>query len=75
MFCGDLVKAMGQLSHQILVSTHQQAADLVGDPSIVEQALSSGGRKRGRQRQLVQYCRINVRKYREKSSNKAEKLK
>lgn len=55
MFGGDLVKAMCQLSHQILVSTHQQAADLFGDPSIVEKTLSSGSRERRRQRQLVQH--------------------
>lgn len=43
VFSGDLVKAVGQLIHQILVPTHQQAADLFGDPSIVEQTLSGGG--------------------------------
>lgn len=55
VFSGDLVKAMCQLSHQIFVPTHQQAADLFRDPSIVEQALSGGGRERRRQGQLVQH--------------------
>lgn len=55
VFSGDLVKALCQLSHQILVLTHQQAADLFGDPSIVEQTLSSGGWERRRQGQLVQH--------------------
>lgn len=55
MFSGDLVKAMYQLSHQILIPTHQQAANLFGDPSIVEQTLSSSGRQRRRQGQLVQH--------------------
>lgn len=53
VFCGDLVKALCQLRDQILVLTDQEAADLFGDPSIVEQALSGGGRERRGQRQLV----------------------
>lgn len=48
VFSGDLVKALCQLSHQILIPTPQQAADLFGDPSIVEQTLSGGGRERRR---------------------------
>lgn len=52
---GDLVEALGQLSHQILISTHQQAANLFRDPSIVEETLGSGGRQRRRQGQLVQH--------------------
>lgn len=55
VFSGNLVEALCQLSHQILVSTHQQAANLFRDPSIVEQTLSSGGRERRRQGQLVQH--------------------
>lgn len=57
VFSGNLVEALSQLSHQILISTHQQAANLFGDPSIVEETLCSGGRERRRQGQLVQYYR------------------
>lgn len=59
VFSGDLVEALRQLSHQRLVSTHQQAPDLLRDPSIVEQTLSSGGRERRRQWQLVQHYNDN----------------
>lgn len=55
VFSGNLVEALSQLSHQILISTHQQTANLFGDPSIVEETLRSGGRERRRQGQLVQY--------------------
>lgn len=55
VFRGDLVEALCQLSHQGLISAHQQGADLFRDPSIVEQALSGGGGERRRQRQLVQH--------------------
>lgn len=55
MLGGDLVEALSQLSHQILISTHQQVANLFGDPSIVEETLGSGGRQRRRQGQLVQH--------------------
>lgn len=55
VFRGDLVEALGQLSHQSLISAHQQGADLFGDPPIVEQTLSGGGGERRRQRQLVQH--------------------
>lgn len=58
MFSGDLVKAMRQLIHQVLVPTHEQAADLFSDPSIVEQALSSSGRQRRRQGKLVQHYKM-----------------
>lgn len=59
VFRGDLVEALRQLSHQSLIPAHQQGADLLGDPSIVEQTLSGGGRERGRQRQLVQHYHDN----------------
>lgn len=55
VFGGHLVEALCQLSHQILISTHQQAANLFRDPSIVEKTLCSGGRERRRQGQLVQH--------------------
>lgn len=60
MFSGDLVKAMYQLSHQILIPTHQHTANLFGDPSIVEQTLSSSGRERRRQGQLVQHYKDDL---------------
>lgn len=50
---GDLVKAVDQLGDKVVVPAGQETVDLLGDPPIVQQALSGGGRERGRQGQLV----------------------
>lgn len=46
---GDLVKAVDQLGDKVVIPAGQETVDLLCDPPIVQQALSGGGRKRGRQ--------------------------
>lgn len=41
---GHLVEAVSQLGHKSVVPPGQQTADLLGDPPIIQQALSGGGR-------------------------------
>lgn len=53
MLGGDLVKAVDQLGDKVVVPAAQERDDLLVDPPIVQQALSGGGRERGRQGQLV----------------------
>lgn len=53
MLGGDLVKAVDQLGDKVVIPAGQETVDLLGDPPIVQQALSGGGRERGRQGQLV----------------------
>lgn len=53
MLCGDLVKAVDQLGDKVVIPTGQETVDLLSNPPIVQQALSGGGRERGRQGQLV----------------------
>lgn len=46
---GDLVKAVHQLGNKVVIPAGQKTVDLLSDPPIIQQALSGGGRKRGRQ--------------------------
>lgn len=50
---GNLVKAVDQLGDEVVVPAGQETVDLFGDPPIVQQTLSGGGRERGRQGKLV----------------------
>lgn len=50
---GDLVEALGQLGDKVVIPAGQETVDLLSNPPIVQQALGGGGRKRGRQGQLV----------------------
>lgn len=51
---GDLVEAVRELGHQVLIPTGQETVDLFCNPPIVQQALGGGGRQRRRERELVQ---------------------